>query len=335
MSGRVTNSLSREKIQQLLTAVGSEPTEDITQVEATEYNWHEPHYFNSEQLEKLGYFTEAVAVAMAQKFSKFCRSEFNVTIASITQHFADELLNQTSDSEQKDYYLPFGTNQEQMCGLIGIPEQAALNWARQLLGDSESEKDPGRDLSQLEESLLLDLVSALVEVFSGLDESFDFHSAERIVKGQWPLGTEGTEELCKISFDIKKADSEKSSETYFLILCSELEPVTGKAEQDSADFSAEDVSKMILGHLQEIPVLVTGQLASTVLTFEEIMNLQADDILLLDKRVDQPTELIVDGRTVYHGCPAKSEGKYAVTIINTPAAFGGNPENINSSIETK
>lgn len=335
MSGRVTNSLSREKIQQLMTAVGSEPTEDITQVEATEYNWHEPHYFNSEQLEKLGYFTEAVAVAMAQKFSKFCRSEFNVTIASITQHFADELLNQTSDSEQKDYYLPFGTNQEQMCGLIGIPEQAALNWTRQLLGDSESEKDPGRDLSQLEESLLLDMVSALVEAFSGLDELFDFHSAERIVKGQWPLGTEGTEELCKISFDIKKADSEKSSETYFLILCSELEPVTGKAEQDSSDFSAEDVSKMILGHLQEIPVLVTGQLASTVLTFEEIMNLQTDDILLLDKRVDQPTELIVGGRTVYHGCPAKSEGKYAVTIINTAAAFGGNAENINSSIETK
>ncbi|MGB2866186.1 MAG: FliM/FliN family flagellar motor switch protein [Sedimentisphaerales bacterium] len=335
MSGSVTNSLSREKIQQLLTAVGSEPTEDITQVEATEYNWHEPHYFNSEQLVKLDDFAQTAAAAVAEKFSKFCRSELNVTIASTTQHFADEFLNKPSDSEQKDYYLPFGTNQEQMCGLIGIPEQAALNWARQLLGDSESEKDPGRDLSQLEESLLLDLVSALVEVFSGLDESFDFHSAKSIVKGQWPLGVEGTEELCKISFDVKKADSEKSFETYFLILCSELESVVGKAEQDSADFSAEDVSKMILGHLQEIPVLITGQLASAVFTFEEIMNLQADDILLLDKRVDQPAALIVDGRTVYYGRPAKSAGKYAVTITNTAAVFGGNAENINSSIETK
>lgn len=335
MSGIVTNSLSREKIRQLLTAVGSEPTEDIAQVEATEYNWNEPHYFNEEQFVKLNNFADAVAVAVAQEITKLCRSEFNVTIASTTQHFADEFLNQPSDSEQKDYYLPFGTTQEQMCGFIGIPEQTALNWARQLLGDSESEKDTGRDLSQLEESLLLDLVSALVEVFSGLDESFDFHSAQNIVKGHWPLEMEGTEELCKISFDVKKTDSEKSYETYFLILCNKLGPVAGKAEQDSADFSAEDVSKMILGHLQEISVLITGQLASAVLTFEEIIDLQADDILLLDKRVDQPTELIVGGRTVYYGYPAKSEGKYAVTITNTAAAFGGNAENINSSIETK
>jgi len=335
MSGGVTNSLSREKIQQLLMAVSSEPTEDITQVEATEYNWNEPHYFNSEQLEKLGDFVKTAAAAVAEKFSKLCRSELNVTIASTTQHFADEFFNQPSNSEQKDYYLTFGSKQEQMCGLIGMPEQAALNWARQLLGDSESEKDPGRELSQLEESLLLDMVSALVEVFSGLNKSFDFHSAESIVKGQRPLEMEGTEELCKISFDVKKADSEKSSEAYFLILCRELDPVAGKAEQDSADFSAEDVSKMILGHLQEMPVLITGQLASAVLTFEEIMNLQAGDILLLDKRVDQPAELIVDGRTVYYGRPAKSSGKYAVTITNTAAAFEGNAGNMNTSAKTK
>ena len=65
------------------------------------------------------------------------------------------------------------------------------------------------------------------------------------------------------------------------------------------------------------------------------MDLQPDDILLLDKRVDQQTELIVGGRTVYYGYPAKSAGKYAVTITNTAAAFGGDAENINSGIETK
>ena len=332
MSGSVTNSMSREKIEQLLMAVGSEPAEDITQVEATEYNWNEPHCFNSGQLVKLGNFTEAVAVAMAQKFSKFCRSEFNVTVTATTQHYVQEFLSTFSDSEQKDYYIPFGADQEQICGLISIPEQVALNWARQLLGDSESEKEPGGELPQLEESLLLDLVSALVEVFSGLDESLDLHSAKSIVKGQWPLEMEGTEELCKISFDVKKSDSEKSSEMYFLILCSELGPVAGKADRDYVDFSAEDISKMILGHLQEIPVLITGQLASAVFTFEEIMNLQADDILLLDKRVDQPVELIVDGRTVYYGRPAKSAGKYAVSIAAT--AFGDTGENMNLSTGT-
>jgi len=333
MSGKAINSMSREKIQQLLMAVGSEPAEDTAQVEATEYDWNKSHYFNKEQLVKLNSFTESVAVAMTQQFSKFCRGEFNVTFTSITEHYVNDILSQLQDGEQKDYYIPFGTSRERMCGLIGIPEQTALKWAKQLLGDSESETETGRDLSQLEESLLLDLVSALVEVFSGIDESFDFHSEKSIVKGQWPLGADGTEELCKMSFDVKKADSEKGSESYFLILCRELESITRKTGQDSGGFSEKDISKAILGHLRQMPVLITGQLASTMLTFEDIIDLQVDDIVLLDKRIDQPAELIVDGRTVYYGYPVKSEGNYAVKITDATAVFGDAAENLNSNID--
>lgn len=333
MSGGVINSMSREKLQQLLKAVGTEPMEDAGQVEANDYDWNESHYFNGDQLVKLEYFTESVAEVMTRKFSKFCRSEFIVTITSITQHYVNNFLSQLSDDRQKDYYILFGNGDERLCGLIGIPEQVASNWAKQLLGDSESEKESGRDLSQLEESLLLDLVSALVDVFSDIDKSLDFHSEKNIVKGRWPLEADGTEELCKISFDVKKAGAEEGSEAYFLFLCCELEAVVGKTAQGSAGFSEGDISKAVLEHLYKMPVLVTGQLASTMLTFEEIMDLQVDDILLLDKRVDQPTELIVDGRTFCYGRPAKSTGKYAVTISGTTAAFGDTAENINSNVE--
>ena len=334
MSSRTTNSMSREKIQQLLKAVGTGPMDDAEQLEATEYDWNESHYFNGEQHERLNNFTAAVAEAMTRKFNKFCRGEFEVTVASITQHYVNNFLSKLSDSEQKNYYIPFGAGAERMCGLIGMSEQVVFDWARQLLGDSESEKSQGRDLSQLEESLLLDLVSALIEVFSDLDKSLNFDSEKNIIKGRWPLELDGTEELCKISLNVKKAGSEKGSETYFLILCSELEPVVGKAVQDSICFTEEDISKVILGHLYKMPVLVTGQLASTMLTFEEIMNLQADDILLLDEKIDHPMELIVGGRTFYYGHPAKSAGKYAVTITDTTAAFGDTAEKTNSNRNT-
>lgn len=330
MNGSVMNSLSNDKIKQLLMAVGSEPMEEAP-VEAKEYNWLEPHYFNSEQLIKLGYFTDAAAEAMAQEFSRFCRSEFNMTVASTTQHYVHKFLSTISDSEQKNYYVPFGADQEPMCGLVGLSEQAALNWAIQLLGDSESEKGPERDLTQLEESLLLDLASTLIELFSDLDESFDFHSAKSLVKEQWPLEMERTKELCKISFNVEKTGSKESFELYFLILCSELGPVAGKTEEDYEEFSAGEVSKRILGHVQEIPLIITGQLASTLLPFEEIMDLQVNDLLLLDKSIDQPMELIVDGRTIFYGHPVKSEGKYAVKITNQAEASGSNAESINST----
>lgn len=44
------------------------------------------------------------------------------------------------------------------------------------------------------------------------------------------------------------------------------------------------------------------------------MNLQVNDMLLLDKSVDEPIELIVEGKAVFSGRPAKSGGKYAAVI---------------------
>jgi flagellar motor switch protein FliM len=310
---RAANNLSKEKIQQLLTAVGSGPKEDTTGIEATEYNWNKPHCFDRKQLNKLDNFTKKVAKAMTVKFVNFCHSEFDVTVVSTKQHFAAELLDQAIESGQDDYYLAFGTDQSNPCGLISIPTKTAFIWATQLLGDPESEEeDSGRDLSQLEESLLLDMLSALIEVFS--QKNWDFQPAGNIVRRLLPLELKGTEELCKITFDVKKTDQEKSSEAYILILCSQLETVVGKAEQAVGGFSAEDISKAILGHIQQMPVCITAQLASMVLTLEEIMTLEVGDILLLDKKVDEPIELITSGRTALLGRPAKLAGKQAMVI---------------------
>ena len=309
---RAANNLSSEKIHQLLSAVGSGPMEDTTGIEATEYNWNKPHYFDRKQLNKLDDFTKKVAREMTVKFADFCHSEFDVTVVSTKQHFAAELVDQAMESKQNDYYLAFGTDQDHPCGFISIPIKTAFIWATQLLGDPESEENSGRDLSQLEESLLLDLLSALIEAFS--KNIWDFQLAKNIVRGLFPFELKGTEELCKITLDVKKKNQESGSEAYILVLCSKLESVVGKAAETVGGFSAEDISKAILGHMQQIPICITAQLASTVLTLEEIMSLEVGDILLFDKKVNESTELVVSGQTAFRGQPAKSAGKHAVLI---------------------
>jgi flagellar motor switch protein FliM len=163
MSSVSTESLNKEKIQQLLASVGSEPAEDSTQIEASEYNWQEPHYFTREQLSKLDEFTKSMCKTMAAKFSTLCPGELSVTIDAVTQHFADKLLAELFASKQDNYYLAFGDNPDNPCGLIGIPAETAFAWATQLLGDSGPQEDTSRDLSQLEDSLLLDIASAMVD----------------------------------------------------------------------------------------------------------------------------------------------------------------------------
>lgn len=314
MSSALTNKFNREKIQQLLAAVGSRPTEDTTQIEATEYDWRQPHYFSSSQLKKLDDFTKKTAAMLTKKFTDLCHSSFNVTVASTTQHYADEFLGQTPESKNDDYHLAFGADRNHLCGIISIPSQTAATLVTQLLGDSESEKDSDKAFSQLEESLLLDIACAIVEILSGSYDNYDFHPTGSIVKGQLPIELRGTEELCRITFNVKKADSENSSEARLLISCETLDSIVGKTLQAAGVFSAEDISKAVLDRLQEMPISVTARLGSVMLNFEEVMSLQADDILLLDKAIDEPVELIADGRVLFHGQVAKSTGRYAMVI---------------------
>jgi len=306
--------LSREKIQQLLAAVGSRKTEEETQIEFTEYDWDRPHYFSNDKLEKLHNFTAKTTGAVAEKFAQLYNSDFTVSVNSITQHFAKELLQQTKDSQQNDCYLAFDTQQDHPCGYLSISGQTAVIWITQLLGDTESEKDSNRVLSELEESLLVDIASSIVEAFSSSSNTYDFLPIKKIVRMQTPFEMQGTEELCKITFGIKKNDLENSSEVHFFIFCNNLAAAIEETAQTDKEVSPKDISNAILEHLNKMPFCVKGQLASTNLTLEQIISLVPDDILLLDKKIDESIDLIIQNQTIFRGQPVKSAGNYAVAI---------------------
>jgi flagellar motor switch protein FliM len=312
MSNGATRNLSREKMQQILSSIGSRKAVDSDKVEAAEYNWHQLHYFSSSQLIKLDNFTQKVAQACAEKFTQLYNSDFSVKITSTTQHFADEFI--ASNNAQSDYYLAFGIDPDKPFGLVGIPGKTAIIWATQLLGDTKSTDNPDRNLSHLEQSLLFDIVFSVVKALSDSCDNLEFHPRSDIVKGKIPIELDSTQELCKITFNVEKSDSKNPSEAYFLILCDKLKPVVEQNIQSSKESSAEDIAKAMLNHVYKVLVPVTAQLASIALTFEEVMGLQVDDILLLDKRVSELVELIIESQTIFRGQLAKSDGKYAVVI---------------------
>jgi flagellar motor switch protein FliM len=308
------NNLTSEKIQQLLAAVGAKPAADGGQnKDAPEYNWRQSHYFGQDQLKKLGDFTEKAAQNCGEKFTQLYHSNFNVTIASTTQHFAAELT--ASDKNQNEYYLGFGTK-DKAFGLVGIPTKTAVLWAAQLLGDSKSAENSDRELSQLEQSLLFDIALGIIKAFSKSNGDLDLQPVGEIVKGQMPLQIDDAQEICKITFSAKKSDSETASEAYFLILCDKLNAVTGQKVQTGDNLSAQNISRAMNNYIQDIPVPVTVKLAHTMFNFQEIMSIQVDDILMFDKKVNEPVELIVQGQTVLRGRLAKSDDKRAVVIQN-------------------
>jgi flagellar motor switch protein FliM len=316
MTGVSANHLSQAKVSQLLAAVGSAHAQDEPAVQAVEYNWRDPHSFNEDQLNQLAAVMSQVAARIAETFARFYSSEFHVSPTSITQHFADDLHNHVDLDH--GYCLTFAPDKGQPCGFVTMAAEAALTWVTRLLGDSESDGEPQRALSSLEESLLSDLMAAVLDGFlMSLRPHHNLKPGPQPCLGQPGIQFDLIEEICRIVFQVTRADAEEASDITFLLPCDRLATLVGKTATPVSRPSPQELAQTLMDHLQQMPVTLTVKLASTAARFREILELSAGDILLLNKSVDESVELILDGRTAFRGRPARSQNQYAIVIAES------------------
>ncbi|MCK4913490.1 MAG: FliM/FliN family flagellar motor switch protein [Planctomycetes bacterium] len=305
-----------EKIKVLLGAVGSRKIKPDDNIETTPYDWSHPKCFNNEELDKFNGFTKKLVAATAKNFSSLYSKDFEVEADSATQHFTDEFLRQPP-AEKPNYYLAFGADQNDLCGLICIEAETALLWTAQLLGDSISKDELNRELLPLEKTLLMDIALLIVKAFSKCHKYCDFVAAEKLIKSKpIPISdADETKKICKIILNIKQADSKDDAKAInILIPCGILDSVVGKKPKSNNNASDANNSKAILAHLNNATVSATAQLVRMSLKFEEVMELSAGDVLVLDKKIDEPIDFIIEDKMFFKAKPAQAAGKYAVVI---------------------
>jgi flagellar motor switch protein FliM len=311
--------LSRSKLRQLLAAVGSSPTEEAAPPEMVEYDWRDPHYFNEEQRNRLAAVMSHVAALMSDKFVHFFKGDYLVTPTSITQHFAGDL--RASLDFESTRCLTLGPESGPPCGFLAVATPVALRWARQLLGDNDADDEGPRRLSSLEESLLRDLTSSLAEAFvTPLQPHHELHPDDTVSLGEPHIQFEVTEPVLRVVFDVKPEGDAEACEVCFLLSSRFAAPLAGKDTKPPASIAPAELSRRLSEHLYEMPVTVVAGLDSTFLSFERLLELDTDDILLFDKTVAEPVELIVEDRVVFCGRPVRSDGHYAVWITEATNA---------------
>jgi len=314
-------NLSNAKVRRLLAAVGSaRVVEEATTIAG--HDWRHPHYFPNDQLDRLSAVAGQVAATIAGQLKHSFHCEMTVTVAPITQQFAGALREITVSEER--YYLAFGPAKDNPCGFFSITARTALRWVTWLLGDAEMKDDANRPLASLEESLLGDLTGAVAETFlAALRPHQDLRPGERITLEAPMLRSEPTQEICTISFAITKKDSNEKDDVLFLLPCSTLDPLVGKSRQAVRAIPTEELSRILMEHVALMPVTVTARLARIMVGSEEFLDLEGGDILLLDKPVVEPVELLLNGRVAFRGRPASVAGCRAVLILESavhPAA---------------
>jgi flagellar motor switch protein FliM len=312
MIAAADNNLTRERIQQLLDAVGTRTAPETDQYpDAKDYNWRQSSYFGREQVKKIETFAGRIASNVAANFKKIYVCDFDVTASSVTQHLAGEFLK--PDDNNKKYYLALAANNQKI-GIFAMPAQTAILWATQLLGDSKSDITEDKELSQLELSLLFDIASAAVKAFSDAYTEIELTPVDEITK-KLPMELDSIQDICKINLSVKKSNVEKPAEAYFLVLSDKLASIAGQSKTETV--SPQNVSKALLNHIQTIPVSITVRFAGVNLNLEDLMSLQADDTIMLDKKINEQADVIFNDKVIFRARPAKSGDNYAVVITES------------------
>ena len=305
---------SDSAVLKLLAAAKNSPPAACEDVEAADYDWNVPSRFTASELDNVGRMSEKAAVEIARELSSQLHEETPVRAVGPSQHYAGrlELLDPDSDN------LPFCVTRadQSPCGLVLIPGELARSWVGKALGGSTADGAADREFSTLEAALLRDVVEAIVNAFSS---QYRMVSDQTIECGRQASGSDGLgevksdDEYCVLSFGI---GAQEGQPAISFVLSSDIlgQAAGGGTVSQAGDASPEDSREKLLACVRQASVTATVSLMTTNLSLRDVMELEVGDVLIADKCVGQPLEVLVGGSVVLSGHPVSCDGQYALQI---------------------
>lgn len=307
-------NLSSDKLQRLMKAAKAKVPQNTDDVQAAEYDWKKPKFFSSAELAGLNNLARDFANEIANKYSGFFNAEYTVTAETIDQHYLSDITAKLDQSQSGNYFMGFCNADKNPCGTVVMPTQTAAKMASQLLGGHQSEQSESGRLGELEESLLIDIVSIVAGALPGIHHSLCFKPADRLDFNQLPFKPDGQQVAVEIPLSVKAGQDEDTLGISAVILCDKMTAMTERNNATKKQMTREQITNAIMTHLKQTKVSVEARLASIDLSIDEAMDLQQGDLILLGKSVDQPAQLLLDSKVVFDGKCAQADNRYALVI---------------------
>ncbi len=305
---------NRLKIQQILAAVGSRAEDDKTDDLAHDvHDWHQVRYFDQLQRQAVEDLGRKVAPLFADALKRAFKEEFMVQWSQVHETIASQYKDEGLDDNA---FLAFQTKDgPAIHGVLALPKATTQDWVTRLMGGS-TEAGETVTLSPLEITLLSDIATSLVDAFSSSYRiPLDALPPLSVAHISTPL--EDTDELCIMAFTFKEENAaEETSQTFSIVIpcCQLVQTLEGTGQP--APPSQDRLSEALHEHVDNIPVQITAEFASTRLTLEQAMGLNVGDVLLMGKDLDDPMALKINNRLVFYGKPVKCEDHYAVVVTD-------------------
>jgi len=307
---------ARSVLERLAAAARTaKPREDDSD-QAADFDWTRPCYFTGAEVEVIKAFADDVARRVSSVLSEKLKIELEFAAGPVIQQYQAAVHKPDEKATGFAAYLLDRAGKQ--CGLVLLPAAYARKWVAGMLGDSEDKQDDQTSLSTLESSLLTDIfaiivqtISAAVEAAGGKGYSLGEQAAEGLIT---PPG-QSESEFCRI--ELLQGDSQETPSVSLLVLSEALAGVVRGAAPGPGPSSPEQTGALIQEHLANAPLTATAWIGVATLCMRDILELEPGDVLLIQKRVDEPVDVLVDDKPVLSGLPRTYRGRYAVQVVQS------------------
>jgi flagellar motor switch protein FliM len=311
--GKIESDVIRRITSRL--GVGRPTREDP--VTAVDYDWRQCHHYGPAAVGQLKEAITKAGSAVADKLTDLFHAKPDITVESLEQSFAKEALEAAAAGGA--WTMNLNRQKGKNCGVMAIGMVTAGKWVSQLLGDDSTKREEGKELSELEQTLLVDLTFAIGQSFSQALAASKAPqiAAETQMSKNLTAQLDPMADACRITLTVKTAND--SSKLDIVLLCDVLDPVVGM-DQSAAGLLPERVKAMMMECIKPSPVVINATLGGASISIKDIADLKAGDVLVLARSIDEPIEVFMNGKELCVGQLAEYEGRYAVVASQAAVA---------------
>ncbi len=313
--------LSQSEIDALLSKLGSEgkntesAPEDRWKVIKT-YDFRRPDKLSKDQMRTLQLIHETFGRLASSSLSAYLRTAVQLNLVSIEQGVYGEYVERMPP----DTILHI-LSMDPLPGsvLIGLDRVAAVTAVDRLLGGTGAAPDTARTPTEIELALLQAFVNNMLR---GLTEAWgrvvDLHPSIRdvVLDPRYVQVALRSDPVVVIALEVGIV---QNSGTVTLCLpYVALEPVlpnlTAQLWFASARRGAAQQAELLRQSLETVNIEVTVELGSSTVTVQDLVDLKKGDVVLLDKTISTPLDVVIGNRRKFAARPGMVGHKLAVQI---------------------
>ena len=312
--------LSQQEIDQLLNNMksGGEQQDQTVQKEVMPFDFRLPNRISKNQLRTIRNIHENFAESLSAFLLSKLQTIVNISVISVDQIYYSEYVLSVSNPA---CLFTFEIKKTDIKGILEFSPDFALTLVDRLLGGNGTGTKTTKNITPIEQKVLSVVVEKIMSdlkknwlIIDNLDFSVDRFEPDI----DFAQITSQSESVLLISFEILIANQPFLMNICFATYA--FDTILSKLSSQNLSsirpvkYDGTTAQEIITTHLHETYLPVVVEFGQTVITVDELINLEKGDIIKLNTRVGDEHPIMIQEKTVFLGRPGVVNKHRAVKI---------------------